>query len=220
MSLRRRKGIVPCLPFSLPLPPLLPPLRLAEKWLSRNLEPECPLPRSTVRLPILSRAGTKRATVQLAYAYLPYLRPAKRRGGRSFVVPGRPRDTVNINKRSQEAVSRSVDFIGSSRLSSFRFFFQQPAITPGCSFTRPPLARCSVSRNRSDESRGKYAPFFLRLGPSLSFFIALISSLDRAPKPLLVRGQVPPRIIRFNWRSVERNFFFPLLSNAHDSFDW
>lgn len=138
---------------------------------------------------------------------------------REVVVPGRPRDTVNINKRSQEAVSRSVDFIGSSRLSSFRFFFQQPAITPGCSFTRPPLARCSVSRNRSDESRGKYAPFFLRLGPPLSFFTALISSLDRAPKPLLVRGQVPPRIIRFNWRSVERNFFFPLLSNAHDSFD-
>lgn len=74
-----------------------------------------------------------------------------RRGKReSFVVPGSPRDTVNINKRSQEAVSRSVDFIGSSRLSSFRFFFQQPAITPGCSFTRPPLPRYSVSCNRSD----------------------------------------------------------------------
>lgn len=72
------------------------------------------------------------------YAYLPYLGPAKRRERRG-VVRGRLRDTVNINKRSQEAVSRSVDFIGPSRLSSFRFFFQQPAITPRRSFTRAPL---------------------------------------------------------------------------------
>lgn len=73
------------------------------------------------------------------YAYLPYLRPAKRREEGEGAVRGRLRDTVNINKRSQEAVSRSVDFIGPSRLSSFRFFFQQPAITPRRSFTRAPL---------------------------------------------------------------------------------
>ena len=140
MSLRRRKGIVPFLSPSLSL---LPPLHLAEKWppalsqLGANWMPASSVNRSFTDL-IPKRADTKRATVQLACMHTCLTfgpRSEERRG----VVRGKLRDTVNINKRSQEAVSRSVDFIGPSRLSSFRFFFQQPAITPRRSFTRAPL---------------------------------------------------------------------------------
>lgn len=158
MSLRRRKGIVPCLPFSLSLPPSLspPPTPFGREMPTGSLATRN-LNARFLGQPFVYRSYPERIRREQRCSSRMHTCPTlgPRRGKReSFVVPGSPRDTVNINKRSQEAVSRSVDFIGSSRLSSFRFFFQQPAITPGCSFTRPPLPRYSVSCNRRQTPLG------------------------------------------------------------------
>lgn len=165
------------------------------------------------------------------YAYLPYLRPAKRREEGEGAVCGRLRDTVNINKRSQEAVSRSVDFIGPSRLSSFRFFFQQPAITPRRSFTRAPLpflvhgipSRVTARIWKCTLGRIFLPPFFLS-------FIPPRSNLEPWPRFEELRSvrshpripASPPWIIRFNWRYwrwkesffIQRTRFIRLINYA------